>query len=149
MHDKLDNFTADSLQNFIRTPPARNSILDEEMELNPDRDAARKPGTGIPRAKPRTARAERIGQILESASVGGGRPAGQQPQQPRAASPGPGPQQSTGSSGPGHHDAQVRQHMGELVRVMLQEGRTEDLAVILQSHQKFIADVLHMIQQGR
>ncbi len=36
--------------------------------------------------------------------------------------------------------------MGELVRTMLAEGRHADLAVILQSHQGFISEVLAMIR---
>ncbi|MEQ9363526.1 MAG: hypothetical protein RIF32_04745 [Leptospirales bacterium] len=145
MHDKLDNFTADSLQNFIRTPPAR-SILDEEMDLNAGKNPGQK--SGIPRAKPRTARAERIGQILESVST--------RPEQHPASDPGSIPGIPAGGipgggqgGGAGYHDAQVRQHMGELVRMMLQEGRKEDLAVILQSHQTFITDVMAMLRQGQ
>ena len=129
MHEKMDNFTAESLQNFIRTPPARNRFLDEEMDLNagnPDKKSQ------IPGGKPRTARAERIGQILQNVS---GRP-----DQPRSDSQ---------ATGPRHHDAQIRQHMGEMVRTMLQEGRGEDLAVILESHQQFISEVLTLIRQSR
>ncbi|MCR9143118.1 MAG: hypothetical protein NXI24_12765 [bacterium] len=142
MTDKLDNFTADSLQNFIRTPPARSSILDEEMDLNAGKNPDQK--SGIPRAKPRTARAERIGQILESVSTRPEQHPASQPQTQAAPIPGGGQ-----GGGPGYHDAQVRQHMGELVRIMLQEGRNEDLATILQSHQTFITDVLAMIRSGQ
>lgn len=125
----MDNFTADSLQNFIRTPPAR-SILDEEMDLNAGKSPGQK--SGIPHGKPRTARAERIGQILESVSTRAEQPTGD-------------PQ----GGGAGYHDSQIRQHMGELVRLMLQEGRKEDLAKILQSHQTFISEVMAMIRQGQ
>ena len=123
MSDKLENFTADSLQNFIRKPPAR-SILDEEVDLNAGRPAGNK--SGIPHPKPRTARAERIGQILESVST-----------------------RAEQQASPRYHDAQIRQHMGELVRMMLQEGRNEDLAVILQTHRQFIEEVLALVRQGR
>lgn len=130
MSDKLENFTADSLQNFIRKPPAR-SILDEEVDLNAGRPAGNK--SGIPHPKPRTARAERIGQILESVSTRAEQPTASAPQQ----------------ASPRYHDAQIRQHMGELVRMMLQEGRNEDLAVILQTHRQFIEEVLALVRQGR
>lgn len=136
----MDNFTADSLQNFIRQPPARSSILDEEMELSPD-SPNKANRSQIPGA-PRTARAKRIGEILENASA--------RPTAAHAQAAGPAAPQghdSNQSAGPRYHDQEIRKHMGEMIRVMLAEGRHADLAVILQNHQGFIQEVLNMIQQ--
>lgn len=44
------------------------------------------------------------------------------------------------------HDSAIRQHMGEIVRTLMNQGQTARLAEILHQHKEFIESILDLLE---
>ncbi len=151
--DKMDNFTADSLQSFLGQPP-KQGILDRNPEppfssrLDFEASSKQNPDGQIPRA--RTQRAERISEVLRQAGTRPGRPDAQPDVHARAVPPTPPvPEEIPESAHPRAHDMIIRKHLSELVQLLISEGRFDDLAHILKDHRRFIDEMLALIERNR
>ncbi|MBX7057100.1 MAG: hypothetical protein K1X75_03470 [Leptospirales bacterium] len=107
----MEEFTPESLREYLRRP------------RSPDFEEKNRPAPENP-AQARTARAQRIGEILRNAGAMS-------------------PQRQSGQS----LDALVRQNLAELVRSMMEQQHFAELESMLENHARFIADIQRLLSE--
>ena len=105
------------------TAASLRRFISQPPPSRPEPDAVRAETVG---EGARTARGRRVSEVLANAA--------HQPEEKMSAE---------------MHDALVREHLGELVRTMVAEGRLGELRAFLEEHRHFLNDILAIVEKNQ